>query len=136
MFLATPHRGANYAKLLNTVLEASPFGTSKKEYVAQLETASQVIQDINDDFRLSGAELILVSFYETEKMHFTRGVNKIASTHLQPLVLSLMLSDCRSALRGARLPTRTVGSIERHSSEHLQVQECSRRQLRQCQEHA
>ena len=75
-FLATPHRGANYAKILNQILAASPFGTSQKEYVAELEATSSTIQDINDQFRTVCAELILVSFYETMKTSFGRGIKR------------------------------------------------------------
>ena len=76
VFLATPHRGSNYAKTLNQILTVSPFGTSRKEYVAELETTSSTIQDINDQFRTVCAELILVSFYETMKTSFGRGIKR------------------------------------------------------------
>lgn len=78
-FLATPHRGASYAKILNSILEVSPFGTSKKEYVAQLETTSSTIQYINEKFPDYCLDLMLFSFYETTKTHFTRGVNRLVS---------------------------------------------------------
>ena len=77
VFLATPHGGAGDAKLLNSILEASPFATSRKEYVAQLEPTSPMLQDINDQFSKVCSELALVSFYETMKTVFARGVKKI-----------------------------------------------------------
>ena len=75
-FLATPHRGSNHAHTLNQLLAASPFGTSQKEYISQLETTSSTIQDINDQFRTSCSDLILVSFYETMKTTLGRGVKR------------------------------------------------------------
>lgn len=77
VFLATPHGGAGDAKLLNLILEASPFSTSKKEYVAQLEPTSSMLQDINDQFSKMCTDLVLVSLYETMKTVFGRGVKKI-----------------------------------------------------------
>ena len=77
VFLATPHRGAGDAKLLNLILEASPFATSRKEYVAQLEPTSPMLQDINDQFSKMCGELALVSLYETMRTVFGRGVKKL-----------------------------------------------------------
>ncbi|KAL8804696.1 MAG: hypothetical protein Q9182_002388 [Xanthomendoza sp. 2 TL-2023] len=77
VFLATPHGGASDAKLLNSILEASPFSTSRKEYIAQLEPTSHMLQDINDQFSKTCGELALVSFYETMRTVFARGVKKI-----------------------------------------------------------
>lgn len=77
VFLATPHGGASDAKLLNSILEASPFSTSRKEYIAQLEPTSHMLQDINDQFSRICGELALVSFYETLRTVFARGVKKI-----------------------------------------------------------
>ena len=77
VFLATPHRGAGDAKLLNLILEASPFSTSKKEYIAQLEPTSSMLQDINDQFSKMCSNLVLVSFYETMKTVFGWGIKRI-----------------------------------------------------------
>lgn len=79
VFLATPHGGAGDAKLLNLILGASPFATSRKEYVTQLEPTSPVLQDINEQFSKVCSELALVSFYETMRTVFGRGVKKIVS---------------------------------------------------------
>ncbi|KAI9797039.1 MAG: hypothetical protein M1835_002289 [Candelina submexicana] len=65
MFLATPHKGARYAKILNNILSTSLFGTSPKAYVGDLDTQSRALQDINEQFRTSCADLRLFSFYET-----------------------------------------------------------------------
>ncbi|KAL9035623.1 MAG: hypothetical protein Q9214_006494, partial [Letrouitia sp. 1 TL-2023] len=77
VFLATPHGGAGDAKLLNSILKASPFITTRKEYIAQLEPTSPMLQDINEQFSKMCSELALVSFYETMRTVFARGVKKI-----------------------------------------------------------
>ncbi len=77
VFLATPHSGAGYARLLNLILEATPFATSRKEYVAQLEPSSPILQDISEQFSKVCNDLALVSFYETMRTAFGRGVKKI-----------------------------------------------------------
>ena len=77
VFLATPHGGASDAKLLNSILETSPFSTSRKEYIAQLEPTSHMLQDINDQFSRICGELVLVSFYETMRTVFAWGVKRI-----------------------------------------------------------
>lgn len=85
VFLATPHSGAGYAKLLNLILEASPFATSRKEYVAQLEPSSPILQDISEQFSKVCSDLALVSFYETMRTTFGRGVKKIVRSTKTPL---------------------------------------------------
>ncbi|KAI9150831.1 NACHT and WD domain-containing protein [Paramyrothecium foliicola] len=67
IFLATPHRGSQYAKTLNNVLAATPLGSSPKAYVAGLDMQSAAIQDINESFRQHCEGLLLCSFYETLK---------------------------------------------------------------------
>ncbi|KAL8938934.1 MAG: hypothetical protein Q9216_003620, partial [Gyalolechia sp. 2 TL-2023] len=65
-FLATPHRGADSAQLLNKVLKAS-MAFNTKDYVDDLAPNSGAIQAINDDFRHILQDLQLWSFYETMK---------------------------------------------------------------------
>ncbi|KAK1764603.1 hypothetical protein QBC33DRAFT_594654 [Phialemonium atrogriseum] len=64
-FLATPHGGAQYARLLNNVLSAAPIAGHPKLYVAELEKQSGSIQDINEKFGQDCEDLALISFYET-----------------------------------------------------------------------
>lgn len=64
-FLATPHRGSDSAKLLNSVLQIS---YSSRAYVADLERGSGTIQSINEEFRNYSADIELWSFYETQKL--------------------------------------------------------------------
>ena len=63
--------------MLNSILEASPFITSKKEYIAQLEPMSPMLQDINHQFSNICSDLALVSFYETMRTVFARGIKKM-----------------------------------------------------------
>ncbi|KAL9014036.1 MAG: hypothetical protein Q9173_001310 [Seirophora scorigena] len=65
-FLATPHRGADSAQLLNRILKAS-VAFNAKDYVNDLIPNSGAIQAINDDFRHIFHDLQLWSFYETVK---------------------------------------------------------------------
>ena len=74
VFLATPHRGAQYAKMLNNILSTAPLGAPPKGYVADLDTHSRILQDINEQFRTVCEGLSLVSFFESLKT--TIGVSK------------------------------------------------------------
>ena len=74
IFLATPHRGAQHAKILNAILSTSLLGASPKAYIDDLDTHSRTLQDINEQFRTSSGELELMSFYETRKTSF--GIKK------------------------------------------------------------
>ncbi|KAI9653689.1 MAG: hypothetical protein M1831_005717 [Alyxoria varia] len=85
VFLATPHRGSHYAKILSNVLSVSPLGPSPKLYVADLETNSSTIQAINEDFCHVCGELALVSFYETKKTSV--GFSKIMAVGKDSAVL-------------------------------------------------
>jgi len=70
VFLATPHRGSQYAKILNNILSTAPLGAPPKAYVADLDAHATAIQDINEQFRSSCEDLALVSFFETHKIGF------------------------------------------------------------------
>ena len=70
MFLATPHRGSHYAKILNAILSTSLIGAPPKAYVEDLNTQSRVLQDINEQFRTSCGDVSLMSFYESFKTSF------------------------------------------------------------------
>ncbi|KAK4169568.1 hypothetical protein QBC43DRAFT_354843 [Cladorrhinum sp. PSN259] len=85
VFLATPHRGSQYAKMLNRVLSASPISPLLKAYVAALEQESPVIQDINKAFSQQCENLELVSFYETMPVKF--GVKSVMIVEKESAVL-------------------------------------------------
>ena len=67
VFLATPHRGAQYAKILSNILATAPFFGPSKTYLADLEMHSMTLQDINEQFRTVCGDLSLMSFFETLK---------------------------------------------------------------------
>lgn len=63
-FLATPHRGADSARMLKNLLRV----VYDRPYIGDLEPNSGAIQVINDEFRHFSAGLELWSFYETQNM--------------------------------------------------------------------
>ena len=64
-FLATPHRGSDFAALLNNTLRLSGV-LSAKPYIGDLERNSTSAQMINDEFeRCVNDNVSLWSFYET-----------------------------------------------------------------------
>ncbi len=85
MFLATPHRGAHYAKILNNILATAPLGAPPKAYIEDLETHSKTLQDINEQFRTLCGDLSLVSFFETLKTNF--GITKSLVVEKESAVL-------------------------------------------------
>jgi WD40 repeat protein len=62
LFLATPHRGADYAQLLSKILSISP---GPRPFVMDLHRNSLSTQSINEEFPRVCQELQLFSFYET-----------------------------------------------------------------------
>ncbi|KAL9092671.1 MAG: hypothetical protein Q9159_000742 [Coniocarpon cinnabarinum] len=65
VFLGTPHRGSDLAKLLNRLLAVSRIGPSPKQYVADLAEDSPAIEELNEQFRNIPTEIKIASFYET-----------------------------------------------------------------------
>ncbi len=65
-FLATPHRGSDFAGLLNNILRATGV-LSARPYVADLERNSASAQKINRDFEMYAQDVSLWSFFETLK---------------------------------------------------------------------
>lgn len=76
VFLATPHSGSQYAKILNNILGASPMA-STKDYISQLEASSSSLQDLNEQFRTSCGGISLSSFYETLKTSVGPGIKRL-----------------------------------------------------------
>ncbi|KAI0967043.1 NACHT and WD domain protein [Xylaria arbuscula] len=66
-FLATPHKGSEYASLLNRILKISGITgiTSSREYITELTKGSISAQLINEDFARYASDLSIYSFYET-----------------------------------------------------------------------
>ncbi|KAI0857820.1 hypothetical protein F4860DRAFT_488388 [Xylaria cubensis] len=63
IFLSTPHRGTNLAKILNRVLAAS--FQSTKHFISDLSKSSSAIEELNEQFRHVAPNLSIWSFYET-----------------------------------------------------------------------
>jgi len=64
-FLGTPHRGADLANVLKTLLNIS---FSETRFVKDLSPESQSIKEINDAFGDCSEGLELTSFYESTGM--------------------------------------------------------------------
>ncbi len=67
-FLATPHRGSNYAAVLNNILTVSGV-MSSRHYITDLTTGSTSTELINHDFGTYANDLQIFSFYETLRMN-------------------------------------------------------------------
>lgn len=66
-FLATPHRGSDYAAVLNNILTISGI-MSSRQYLTDITTGSISAQLINEDFEKYASDLPIFSFYETLQM--------------------------------------------------------------------
>ncbi|KAI5927329.1 hypothetical protein F4810DRAFT_650319 [Camillea tinctor] len=64
VFLSTPHRGSELAKLLNKILSAT-VGLTPKHYVSELIQNGPFLRMINEQFRHLAPSLQIFSFYET-----------------------------------------------------------------------
>ncbi|KAL8736886.1 MAG: hypothetical protein Q9181_002226 [Wetmoreana brouardii] len=97
-FLATPHRGADSAQLLNRMMKAT-MTHNAKDYINDLIPNSGAIQAINDDFRHIFQDLQLWSFYETVKTHL--GVSQTLIVEKDSAVLVTGLPEERVQLLNA-----------------------------------
>lgn len=70
-FLATPHRGSDYAGVLNNILKVSGVTglKSSREYLDDLTVGSTSTQLINEEFGYHAHDLPTYSYYETLPMH-------------------------------------------------------------------
>lgn len=84
IFLSTPHRGSDLASYLNKVLSIS-FGSSSKQYVAELNEPSSFLRNTNEQFRHVANELQIFSFYET--LQTSLGVSSAVRITTFPLYL-------------------------------------------------
>lgn len=71
IFIATPHRGADYATMLNLLLTCV---FNKNISVEQLRPNSEVLEGITDDFQDIAKSLELVSFWESTEYGKNTGV--------------------------------------------------------------
>lgn len=74
-FLATPHRGADLAQLLNNILRITLHGS--RSYVTNLERGSEACQTINDQFPLYYKNIVLHSFVESISMNWGLGASLV-----------------------------------------------------------
>jgi hypothetical protein len=77
VFLGTPHRGSDLAKVLNRLLAVPLIGPSPKQYIADLAENSPTIEDLDEQFRNFLWKLRIASFYETR--YTTIGHKKLVS---------------------------------------------------------
>ena len=80
-FVGTPHRGADLANILKTLLNAS---FSETRFVSNLSPEIQSIKDINDAFGDCSTGLELASFYESTGMAVI-GVSESSSSFVLTL---------------------------------------------------
>ncbi|TAQ83812.1 hypothetical protein B7494_g7860 [Chlorociboria aeruginascens] len=102
LFLATPHKGSAFAEMLNNILRSTP-KFSAKSYVSELEKSSNLLQDINEQFRTACNNIELVSLYETQKTSMGMGTKK------------LMVVDKQSAVLGYPTETSSALNADHHS---------------------
>lgn len=64
-FLATPHRGSDWAQILGRILHVA---YRSRAYVGDLKHNSQAIQSINNEFKQYSTDIDIKSFYETQNL--------------------------------------------------------------------
>ncbi|KAJ6785704.1 hypothetical protein PWT90_08712 [Aphanocladium album] len=96
-FLATPHRGSNYAAILKNILTVSG-AASSRQYVGDLTTSSQTLKLINEEFGKRAHDIAIYSFFETIK-------TKIGPT-------SVLVVDKESAVLGSGFRNERVKSAD------------------------
>lgn len=96
VFLATPHRGANMAKLLSRLLSVT---LSKKVFVDQLAPRTSTIVDINTAFPDRTKSLFLVSFWESTGVRF---INDVLPSLFPFVILKVIVSQDSAVIGGER----------------------------------
>lgn len=76
LFLSSPHRGTNLARILNRFLGASMIASSK-DYINEIERNSTTLEQLNEDFRNFASRLDLYSFYESKETSVLTNVTSI-----------------------------------------------------------
>ncbi|GAB1315399.1 hypothetical protein MFIFM68171_05609 [Madurella fahalii] len=85
VFLATPHRGSDYATYLNNILRVSAMH-GVRAYISDLERVSASLIKVNDTFRHYCDKLTLYSFFETRAL----GIGAAASALIVPKDSAIM----------------------------------------------
>ena len=91
-FLATPHRGSDYAAILNNILTISGVLTPR-QYITDLTTGSTSIQLINHEFGKHAHDVPIFSFYESLKTSI--GVSSVYIVEKDSAILGTSLSSPR-----------------------------------------
>ena len=106
VFLATPHRGSDYATLLNNLLRISTIHGARS-YISDLERVSASLVKTNDAFRHYCDSLIVYSFFETRELSIAPTASALivpkdsAVMGLPGERVSLMYADHRSICKFA-----------------------------------
>lgn len=113
IFLSTPHRGTDLAETLNRILQVS-FVTTPRKFIAELSSGSQMLQNLNEQFRHIAPKLDIVSFYET------RSTNVLERKQIVCALLGLIYITIYTGrgLRWSWIKTRRCLAIRRKSQLH------------------
>lgn len=106
IFLSTPHRGSNFAEVLNRILQVS-LVSAPKEYINDLAKNSATLQRINETFRHVVKGLNIVSFYETQPTAIGLSANRMVCFlhyHLSSPHANLTLDGSRTGFLRSRIP--------------------------------
>ncbi|KAL2194744.1 hypothetical protein P885DRAFT_71151 [Corynascus similis CBS 632.67] len=145
-FLATPHRGSEYATYLNNILRVST-RHGARPYISDLERVSSSLVRVNDTFRHYCGELTLYSFFETRELSIGAAASALivpkdsAVLGLPGERVSMMYADHRSICKfespedpGYIMLTEAFNTINKEiTNKHLPAKDSDRiwRQLHQ-----
>jgi ankyrin repeat domain-containing protein 50 len=90
MFFGTPHRGSDIADAVNPMAKLANFwlevsgasaltGSMRTDLLKVLEDDSSALDDINDAFKQRARDMLIYSFYETERQ---RGLQQLVSLYI------------------------------------------------------
>lgn len=122
-FLATPHRGSDYAAVLNNILTISGI-MSSRQYLTDITTGSISAQLINEDFEKCASDLPIFSFYETLQMKL--GISSSLVVEKSSAILGRALCSCWLRTRASHeytngLATKDSVLDEREFSTSMQI---------------
>lgn len=117
VFLGTPHRGADLASILHSILKVS---FSSSSFVKQLKPRSDAIKSINNGFIHRAGSLTLVSYFETQNTRVIQVIKVYCCS--DSIVAPGGQNDCAGILCYSRIPARAQSWTKRKSSHDRQVQ--------------
>ena len=86
LFLATPHQGSSYSKVLNKILGFVPT-KGRQQYVNDLNVSSVTIRTIDELFRSAIDDLMLASLYEVFPLKMAPLYSKVSAAPKYSVVL-------------------------------------------------